>query len=1305
MMEVSGSNGNFSGKGRALVPYLDNMLVVVEFDQVSVNTDYRLTGGQMDVKGFGADILPDGVNDFLDELDESLDAIENTLDDIATGLDVADSVADQVQDLANDILDDGPLTIEDEERLDAATVAMYLEGAQQAAGAAAGALAAALTPESIETAAREVARAMELTKRGRRLRQIHDNADTLDAIAVEFFASENYGFDISRYRQHRLHYNIMVTADDETHRILWVATAAGQQETVSARLTGNTGTDAADVAFESDGTALQATMTGDIWSITLPAMEAGAQRSIVALSSTTGAILGKLDAIAYEPIGRKVNLVPVGSTPAGLNAGDILTALNNTYRQAVASWEVAVLDPLTVDGYTGTLQDDEQALLSVYSTGMREIIRAFEATGAVNEDEFYLFLVDRSQVGNTGYMPRKHRYGFIYMEDNPDVPRTVAHELGHGAFRLQHTFEEYPIIGGPRSTANLMDYGTGTKLRKYQWDLIHNPPLVIGLLEDEGEGALVSDTIFVAWAVDSLLVDESSNIQVQGANPLTSIGVVPTTGFVVVKDSEDSIWMVDNEGNVSQGGSEGGNTPDGTTETDSVLFVQKELIKEVLEHYKEEINLWMENNGKGPLDEALLRRLMAMPDCLPEDEGELESILAKIEEYLADPEALLNLVKENDAKRERIEELTTKLKGNQPPYAAGLSETEWDELLEMICPYLLPEEENVSEIVVVYNNRTYKNNESIYVFGETSEIVLEAASEETLEGLSWEGATGSGLNATVDLSSIGEEGIEVKANTNIKTTTVKVVKVKSMVKVTSVDKYFAPTVENLDIAYEVKSDTLKHAKIEIFKNGDNQNPIYMDTTIAKAGSDLKISWDGKMNAGADKGRHVSVFDSPYTVKISVTFDSLATYSEGFNDTDDTNVEIESLTLTPNGKEILYKPSRTAVEIDKDIEAQVLIKNKQKNGVPTSLPFTVHWSFEDPDDPSSNRNIDLSGSSGNDNTLIANGGKSGASSVMWKPQSGFVSNINYTTAETNVSIHGQDLAKAKIKFSSSVIAGDNYILVAQIKGANGTVIKEEKTQEWLVRKQHSFNRIYEMAGGHNMTQMMSTNNIDPAYSQDGCTDYTLQAGAVINLTGANAPEFVVSLSPPNQAETPTAQELQDYASNNPAVSGPAQVAITAKAQAWFNRVNSSLPAGKNAYLQQAGIQTPAIIGARYYHPKLDGRPGQTNYYPAGIIINCANGSNQPIYKDPDDDWRSVQGFRDSQDNAWIFLNISSTQRQQVVARHEIGHTSDHECFDNGNCRTDHASSGLMHFSGDMSPSRPAGDADFSDDSITKLRGRN
>ena len=253
------------------------------------------------------------------------------------------------------------------------------------------------------------------------------------------------------------------------------------------------------------------------------------------------------------------------------------------------------------------------------------------------------------------------------------------------------------------------------------------------------------------------------------------------------------------------------------------------------------------------------------------------------------------------------------------------------------------------------------------------------------------------------------------------------------------------------------------------------------------------------------------------------------------------MEIESLTLTPNGKEILYKPTRAAVEIDKDLEVQVLIKNKQKHGVPTSLPFTVHWSLKIRMilQVTPTRTVDTNGNLGNDNTPTNQGGKVGVSSIMWKAVAGFNSRINFSLAETDVSISGQNTGKANIRFSSSAIAGDNYILVTQLKDANGTVIEEEKTQEWLVRKQHSFNRIYEMAGSHNMTHMMGTTNINPAYSQDGCTDYILQAGAVNYLTGADAPEFIVPLSPPNQTETPTAQELQDYVSSNPAVRGPAQ----------------------------------------------------------------------------------------------------------------------------------------------------------------------
>ncbi len=67
---------------------------------------------------------------------------------------------------------------------------------------------------------------------------------------------------------------------------------------------------------------------------------------------------------------------------------------------------------------------------------------------------------------------------------------------------------------------------------------------------------------------------------------------------------------------------------------------------------------------------------------------------------------------------------------------------------------------------------------------------------------------------------------------------------------------------------------------------------------------------------------------------------------------------------------------------------------------------------------------------------------------------------------------------------------------------------------------------------------------------------------------------------------------------------------------------------------------------------------------------------------------------------MFLNITSAFRRQIVARHEVGHASDHESFGNG----DHAAQGLMHFAADMVRVPPDGDPDFSEDSLNKLRGR-
>jgi hypothetical protein len=84
-------------------------------------------------------------------------------------------------------------------------------------------------------------------------------------------------------------------------------------------------------------------------------------------------------------------------------------------------------------------------------------------------------------------MPLGKHFGYIFTDntDEASLNRTIAHELGHGAFALYHPFDEYDPPLKPGDTENLMDYSDGTRLRKYQWDLIHDPVFVAGGGSDE----------------------------------------------------------------------------------------------------------------------------------------------------------------------------------------------------------------------------------------------------------------------------------------------------------------------------------------------------------------------------------------------------------------------------------------------------------------------------------------------------------------------------------------------------------------------------------------------------------------------------------------------------------------------------------------------------------------------------------------------------------------------------------------------------------------------------------------------------
>ena len=107
----------------------------------------------------------------------------------------------------------------------------------------------------------------------------------------------------------------------------------------------------------------------------------------------------------------------------------------------------------------------------------------------MDKDAYYVFLVDGVQTSLSGFMPFKRQYGYIF---NNTEAQTIAHELGHGAFCLRHTFSDKAFIANQGDTDNLMDYSgsEATKLYKHQWDNVHNPEKMVGWFEDDAESAL-----------------------------------------------------------------------------------------------------------------------------------------------------------------------------------------------------------------------------------------------------------------------------------------------------------------------------------------------------------------------------------------------------------------------------------------------------------------------------------------------------------------------------------------------------------------------------------------------------------------------------------------------------------------------------------------------------------------------------------------------------------------------------------------------------------------------------------------------
>ena len=299
----------------------------------------------------------------------------------------------------------------------------------------------------------------------------------------------------------------------------WKLIPEGETDVVTARYEGKKSIDVSKLVFTSDAKspALPASYdeTSRTWSIKLPSVASGAAYDVFAVYE--GEVLGKLHVVSYVKQQHKVTLVPINN--ATFDKAQIERELNAVYTPVGIHFDVEVDERMRGD-YSWEVTSEQDKLLSLVgksfwgndkelkeSTEMLRLQQAYQAKAGTIEGA-YLFVLDgakgiEGQKGSLlGEMPRKSRFGYIFAANSlntEEFVRTIAHEVGHGLFTLQHTFDsEYAGKKSQDTSSNLMDYAKGTSLAAFQWNVMANPAIFTATDKAE-EGRIESYKSHIVW--------------------------------------------------------------------------------------------------------------------------------------------------------------------------------------------------------------------------------------------------------------------------------------------------------------------------------------------------------------------------------------------------------------------------------------------------------------------------------------------------------------------------------------------------------------------------------------------------------------------------------------------------------------------------------------------------------------------------------------------------------------------------------------------------------------------------------------
>ena len=554
LLEVSGGNGNFSGKGSVEIPYISKLVrFAVEFENIGVNTDKQLISSE--IKGVRSSNLDNIAN--LDAIDYgSTRETEKVV--ISSDISLKVSLPKEPIPTVEYNFESKLLTFYD------ATGAVI---ASAELNNPAGEKVFPITVEDengelyhiSETKNQDGEKEVAITQIGKKGRKIPADAFSTEHIdehiaIVEFEALDSpYSFDtyMEYYKNiplinqiNTLEPNLRYPELAKDYHTPWQFIPLGEKVNLKAKLKikdKKSEFESKDIVFATEeGVIMPSTFNekDNTYTFSAPASAQEGYYFIHALyerGDNDYLHFGKVGIDTRKPISAKVVLVPMGGT---YNKSAITSGINAISKQVGLSWQVEEYTEFEYSSeLTANLFEKNSGVLFSYNDVQTILNSALKAHLGSKYDPSacYVFMLDKAPFKNDrniiGFMPRGGKFGYIHCQglSSESLAQILTHELMHGQFLLRHTFDDKYANGLKQGVnpKNLMDYKGGSHIAKWQWDQIYDPAITTSLIKYDEEGEWTTDGHYYTVQLIALMMglDEQTAFKLGQAseNPDTEV--------------------------------------------------------------------------------------------------------------------------------------------------------------------------------------------------------------------------------------------------------------------------------------------------------------------------------------------------------------------------------------------------------------------------------------------------------------------------------------------------------------------------------------------------------------------------------------------------------------------------------------------------------------------------------------------------------------------------------------------------------------------------------------------------------------